>query len=148
MTRDPTGQKAPIYGPSTPLIRRFLLQLAGLGADARHDIAVCYARVRSEHDFVLAESAMALAIERSGRSDARDAVAGPLLQLVRRSDSPGVSDDPLDSLEPVAEPALAAVLALLVADLLSPEHVRELYAPFESYVPFALVCGGSDEAAR
>jgi hypothetical protein len=135
MTSDPKGQKSSIYGPSTPQIRRFLMHLASLGAGARSDIADRYRVIRDSQAFVTAELAIGLAIEQGGRVDARDAVAGPLLQLVRKVEEPVPTDEPLALLDPVAEPALAAVLALLVADLVSADHSQTLYAPFEPFLP-------------
>ena len=133
MTQNPPGRPAPVYGPATPQIRRFLVQLAGLGAEARSGVVDRFHSVMHTPDFASAESAMGLAIERGGRVDARDAVAGPLLQLVRDANRTD-EDDPLASLEPIAEPALAAVLALLVSDLLPPLYVRVLYEPFAAEI--------------
>jgi hypothetical protein len=54
------------------------------------------------------------------------------MQLVRVA--PPDDNDPLASLDPVAEPALAALLALLVADILDGTHIGVLYAPFASLI--------------
>ena len=43
--------------------------------------------------------------------------------------------DVLAQLDPIAEPALAALLALLVADLLPPSITDQLYAPFAELIP-------------
>ena len=76
-------------------------------------------------------------IERSGRTDARDALAGPLLQLVRHPRDTGADvDDGLEALDPIAEPALAALLAILVDDLLPAEPRALLYAPFQFVIPY------------
>lgn len=88
-----------------------------------------------------AETALGEVIERSGRGGAQEAVAGPLLQLVRRpgaSTAPPASDaEALDTLEPLAEPALAALLALVVQDLLEPKDFATLYTPLADIIPLA-----------
>jgi hypothetical protein len=130
------------YGPNTAMIRRFLVRLAGLGTSDRAAVLQRYTTLCGSRAWDIAETAMATSIERSGREPQRDAMSGPLLQLVRtpahdegdRDPAPG-DDNPLASLDPVAEPALAALLALLVQDLLSAEQVQTLYAPFADAVP-------------
>jgi hypothetical protein len=124
------------YGPGTPLVRRFLVQLAGLGAEARHRVVANHAEVVETAAFAAAEVALGETIERAGRTDARDALAGPLLQLVRRVDSAAATADELATLDPIAEPALAALLALIVADLLPADEVGRLYAPFNAVIPY------------
>lgn len=117
------------YGPSTPLIRRFLVQLAALGPKSRVRVIERFAEESRTPRFARADTAVGELIERSGRTDARDAVAGPLLQLAR-----GLDDDALD---PIAEPALAALLALLVRDLLPEIHFTALFASVEPEIPVA-----------
>ena len=78
-------------------------------------------------EFEIADASLGDLLERSGRVDARDAVAGPLLQLVR-----GETDDDLD---PVAEAALAALLALMMRDLLAPADFDTLYSAFMLAIP-------------
>lgn len=76
----------------------------------------------------------------SQREELRDALGGPLLQLTRsgRPATPGEQD--LDTLvDPVAEPALAALLALLVGDVLPSTALAALYAPLESEIPLDTV---------
>lgn len=130
-----TASSSP-YGPGTPLVRRFLVRLAGLSALDREQVVAHHARVVRTPEYTTAETALGETIERAGRTDARDALAGPLLQLVRRVDAATDVEDELATLEPIAEPALAALLALLVADLLAADHVAQLYAPFDSVIPF------------
>jgi len=120
------------YGPTTPAVRRFLVQLAALDSDAHGDVLSRFETVRNSHGFAAADGILGQTIERSGREDARDAVAGPLLQLVRFSDE-------ADDLDPIAEPALAALLALIVCDLLAESTFATLYMPFERAIPLATV---------
>ena len=154
------------YGPNTAAIRRFLVRLAGLGIEARSRVTDAYAAEASSRAWVLAETALATAIERSGREPQRDALSGPLLQLVQRdrgaaaqNAAPGVARSPaeasigeagatdedrvLDTLDPVAEPALAALLALLVCDLLDSAQLARLMAPFEGVIALAEVTTGA-----
>lgn len=123
------------YGPATPIVRRFLARFAGLSVTDRAAIVASHAVRADTAAWDRAETALAAALTGADREAARDAVAGPLLQLVRV----GVADDndPLASLDPVAEPALAALLALLVSDVLDDVHVDTLYAPFEALMPRA-----------
>jgi hypothetical protein len=124
------------YGPNTPAIRRFLVRLAGLGANDRQAVAARYAMVTTTRDYLRAEGTLATAIERSGREPLRDALSGPLLQLVRRPNAPEPTEEnALDGLDPVAEPALAALLALLVRDLLEPAELEALYTAFHDVIP-------------
>ncbi|MEO7521622.1 MAG: hypothetical protein ABIW79_07380 [Gemmatimonas sp.] len=127
------------YGPATPKIRHFLVRLAALDAAARAAVAARFETVATSRDFEAAEGALANAIARSGRGDERDALAGPLLQLARRGGDvlppDGIAQPP--ELDPIAEPALAALLALLVADLISVHHFETLYAAFDDVIPRA-----------
>lgn len=133
------------YGPATPEIRRFLVQLAALGASARAQVVERFERAAVTSVFSSADAAVGETIERSARTDARDALGGPLMALMRRTDRPGPGsgtvtdgesgDDALDALDPIAEPALAALLALLVRDLISNEQFTTLYAPFADTIP-------------
>jgi len=129
-----TASRAP-YGPGTPHIRQFLVQLAGLGAESRREVLARYAMTVDTLEYAAAETLLGETIERAGRTDARDALAGPLLQLVRSGSATNEPEDVLSSLDPIAEPALAALLALLVADLVPPSTVALLYAPFETVIP-------------
>ncbi len=143
------------YGPNTAAIRRFLVRLAGLGTEARTRVTAAYAAQASTRAWVIAETALATTIERSGREPQRDALSGPLLQLVQRDahgarpaasedengDENGVEngdeDGVMDTLDPIAEPALAALLALLVVDLLDSTQVMRLLAPFDGVISLA-----------
>lgn len=127
------------YGPNTASVRRFLVRLAGLGTGSRDDVVAAHRACCIRPAYQAAERLLGSTIERSGRTDAQQALAGPLLQLVRLptpADEAEVrGDDDLHALDPIAEPALAALLALLVADLLPRDLLAELYAPFESVLP-------------
>lgn len=128
------------YGPNTPAIRRFLVRFAGLGTNDRDAVVVRYGAASNTRLYQLAEVALATAIERSGRESLRDALSGPLLQLVRRPNAPApTDDDALESLDPVAEPALAALLALLAMDLLTAAQVDALYTAFDDVIPLPSV---------
>ena len=44
-------------------------------------------------------------------------------------------EDHNDAIDPIAEPALAALLALAVRDLLEPRVLATLYEPFAEAIP-------------
>jgi hypothetical protein len=146
---EPTGGDRPAvapYGPATASIRRFLVRLAALDGAAREAVVARFTAVANSRAFAAADMALAETIERSGRADAQDALAGPLLQLVRRrehtdavpADASAESADAEaagPALDALAEPALAALLALLVRDLLPPAHFHLLYSPFADAIP-------------
>ena len=131
------------YGPATAPIRRFFVALAALEIEP-HDAVVRRFAAQSESGaFLAADATLGEIIERSGRTDARDALFGPLLQLVRDRDvveeavaeeSVAEADTPVP-LDPIAEPALAALMALLVHDLLSAATLATLYAAFAEAIP-------------
>lgn len=120
------------YGPATFTLRRFLVSLAALGASQRARVIARFAEVSATPAFASADLALGQAIEGSGRIDARDALAGPLLQLLQR---PGQHVG--DELDPIAEPALAAALALLVEELISPDQFALLYDAIGTEIPRA-----------
>jgi hypothetical protein len=128
------------YGPNTPAVRQFLRQLAGLGTGARTDVVTRHTDRCTSRAWQTDETVLGATIERAGRADAQQAIAGPLLQLVRRSDAPAATGDDveaLDHLDPIAEPALAALLVLVVVDLLPPDVAERLYAPFAVVIPWS-----------
>lgn len=155
--RAPLSPGPETYGPNTAAIRRFLVRLAGLGIEARSRVTDAYAAEVSTRAWMLAETALATAIERSGREPQRDALSGPLLQLVQRDRGAAATataatataaeatdeDRVLDTLDPVAEPALAALLALLVCDLLDGAQLARLLAPFEGVIALTEVTTGA-----
>ncbi len=126
------------YGPNTAAIRAFLVRFAGLGARDRADVVARYQERVQTRAYHAAESALATAIERSGREPLQRALSGPLLQLVQRTDAPRATEvteeDALDGLDPVAEPALAALLALLVRDLLDDPQLEQLSGAFGTVI--------------
>lgn len=143
------GRAAP-YGPSTSQIRRFLQRLVALTAEVEAQVASEYALARATLEFQAAERLLGVAIARSGREAERDALGGPLLRMLAAdvpSNSPpavGGVDTPPSSppvsggepaLRPIAEPALAATLALMMQDVLTENQVALLYAPFQRFIP-------------
>ncbi len=131
------------YGPETPAIRRFLVRLAALAPDVRQRVVQRYREQELSSDFHAADATVGETIERSGRTDARDALGGPLVQIVQIVQRPtdaaqrenADEDDLSGMLDPIAEPALAALLALLVRDLLPAAQFAVLYAPFSDAIP-------------
>ncbi|MGV3707215.1 MAG: hypothetical protein ACO1Q7_00105 [Gemmatimonas sp.] len=123
-----TDRSAP-YGPQTAQIRRFLQALAGLAPEAESTVVARFGESGATAAYRTAERALADAIAKSGRERERDALGGPLLQMLR---APGTSEEA--SLKPMAEPALGALLALLMHDLLTPLQVAALYAPFDGII--------------
>ena len=134
-TTDSAG--AAPYGPQTPAIRRFLQRFAALPSAEWDAAADAYASGLETAAYVAADRDLARAVERAGRTAERDAVLGPLAQLVRvdRADA-GLAelDAPVD-MHPAAEAALAALLALVVRDVLSPRAFAVLYGPFAGIIP-------------
>lgn len=126
------------YGPNTPAVRRFLQRFAALRAADWEQAARRYVDGAGTAAFAAADRALAQAVERTGRTTERDAVVGPLVQLVR--DAPLAprrtdDDDGLALLPPVAEAALAALLALVVRDVVPERAFDTLYAPFAELIP-------------
>lgn len=133
----PAPPPATPYGPQTPQIRRFLQRLAALGPDEWARAAAAHEAQQRTPRFRGADRALSAAVAAAQREAERDAALGPLVGLVRRdaavaADVPEADDAALD---PVAEAALAAVLALLVRDVLSPTAFATLYAPFAALIP-------------
>lgn len=126
---DLSGPPSAPYGPMTPRIRQFLLTVAGLGKQARAEVVTKHGAHVDSRAYIAAETALAETIERSGRTAERDALGGPLLQLLLTS-ARSPAEERERELDPIAEPALAALLALLVSDLLAKEHLATLTAPF------------------
>ena len=126
------------YGPATAPIRRFFVALAALEIEPHDAVVRRFASQSESGAFLAADATLGEIIERSGRTDARDALFGPLLQLVRDRDvaeeAVAEADTPVP-LDPIAEPALAALMALLVHDLLSAATLATLYAAFAEAIP-------------
>ena len=122
------------YGPQTAAIRGFLVRLAGLGTTDRAAVVARYETIALTRDYEAADTRLGDVIKRSGREEARDALSGPLLQLMKRP-VPDASTAAEIALEPIAEPALAALLALMVRDLLDDATVRLLTDAFTDTIP-------------
>ncbi len=126
------------YGPETAAVRRFLVRLAGLGATDRATVVARYEAIAATRAYEAADARLGEVITRSGRDEARDALSGPLLQLVKRPTpdvSPAADAEADIALEPIAEPALAALLALMVRDLLDDATVQLLTDAFADTIP-------------
>jgi hypothetical protein len=125
------------YGPNTPAVRRFLQRFAALRPAEWEQAARRYEAQQHTAPLAAADRALGQAVERAGRTAERDAVVGPLVQLVR--DAPlapnAVEAEGLSLLPQVAEAALAALLALVVRDLLPARAFDALYAPFAELIP-------------
>jgi len=130
------AQEQQPYGPQTAAIRAFLRDLAALDS-ARHGVAVArWTQQVGTPDFARADRLLGEVLIRAGREAERDAAAGPLLQMLRAPEageaSNGTTDDELD---PIAEPALATLMALLVRDLLPGDAFDTLTAALREQVP-------------
>ena len=126
------------YGPETAAVRRFLVRLAGLGATDRATVVARYETIAATRAYEAADARLGEVITRSGRDEARDALSGPLLQLVKRPTpdvSPAADAEADIALDPIAEPALAALLALMVRDLLDDATVQLLTDAFADTLP-------------
>ncbi|WP_310571393.1 hypothetical protein [Gemmatimonas sp.] len=122
------------YGPQTAAVRGFLVRLAGLGAADRAGVVARYEAMADTRAYEAADARLGAVIARSGREEARDALSGPLLQLVKRQGTPAPAGADVE-LEPIAEPALAALLALMVRDLLDDATARLLTDAFSDTIP-------------
>lgn len=124
----------PPYGPLTPLVRDFLQRLAGQPPMAWLAASRRYAALATTPAGRQADRALGAAITASAREEARDAVVGPIVQMASRAaDGAAVAGD--DAVQRLAEPALAAALALLVADRLDPTQRQVLTQPFAGALP-------------
>jgi hypothetical protein len=126
------------YGPETAAVRGFLVRLAGLGTTDRAAVVARYETLAATRAYQAADARLGEVIARSGREQARDALTGPLLQLTKRpvadTDTPAAVGEEI-ALEPIAEPALAALLALMVRDLLDDATMRLLTEAFSETLP-------------
>ena len=125
------------YGPNTPAVRRFLQRLAGKPAADCATAARMYLSLQGTPVLIAADRAVGQAVESSGRTDARDAVVGPIIQLMnghagRLESEPALSGVSLDDM---AETALAAVLALIVGDIIAADALEVLYRPYAGIIP-------------
>jgi len=117
------------YGTNTPAVRRFLQRFAALDSQQWAEAATAFETLERTPEFMAADRALGLAIERSDLVAARDAVVGPLLQLVRPADGDA------STVHPVAAAALSALLALVARDVLDATTFATLYRAFDALVP-------------
>ena len=134
-----TGPRASLpYGPNTPAVRRFLQRLAGKPASDCITAARSYIALQETPDFRTADRALGHALESSGRTDARDAIVGPIVQLMSghaaKLDADITGGLTVDDL---AEAALAAALGLIVGDVIPAPVLEVLYEPFAAIIPLA-----------
>ncbi len=125
------------YGPQSAEIKRFLRDLAALSQEAHDAVCAEWHAVRQTPAFARADRALGEAMVRANREAERDAAAGPLLQMLRLepvSEGPNQAPDEPPPLDPIAEPALAALMALVVRDLLPDDVFAVLVRPVESLV--------------
>ena len=125
------------YGPATDVVRRFLVRLAALDRDTHDDIVRRYDTLHVQASYREADVVLGVAIERSDRAYARDALAGPFVQMMQRPARDGAAGMDPAELDVIAEAALAALLALVVVDVLPHGTLQTLYAPFDAVVPLA-----------
>ena len=111
------------YGPNTAAVRRFLQRFAALDAAQWQEAADRFTQLETTPRFRAADQALAGAIERTDRGAERDAVLGPLLQIVGGDE------------EPVAPAALSAALALVMRDVLDENHFATLFGAVAPLVP-------------
>jgi hypothetical protein len=125
------------YGPNTPAVRRFLQRLAGKPAADCVAAARVYLSLQGTPTLRAADRSLGDALESSDRTEARDAVVGPIVQLMnghaeRLAAEPSFAGVTVDDL---AETALAAALALIVGDIIAADALEVLYRPFASLIP-------------
>ena len=136
------------YGPNTDAVRRLLQRLAALPADEWVRLARLYEGLHRTPRFAAADRALGEAMAAAGREAERDAALGPVVQLaadaaarvaraaggVPSDDDAAVDDSAADRF---AEPALAAVLAVIARDVLDEEQFTTLYGAVSWAVPLA-----------
>ena len=122
------------YGPNTLAVRRFLQRFAALAPDEWAAAARAFAAAERSPRFRGADRQLAAATAGAGREGERDAALRPLAEIVRAPGS-DPSPDAEPSLDPVAPAAVAAVLALIMRDVIAAETFDTLYAPFAALIP-------------
>ena len=125
------------YGPNTPAVRRFLQRLAGKPASDCAAAARTYLSLQGTPALRAADRSLGDALESSDRTDARDAVVGPIIQLMSGHAERLAVDPALAgvSLDDMAETALAAALGLIVGDILAADALEVLYRPYAGMIP-------------
>ncbi len=119
------------YGPHTADVRVFLRGLAELSAEEHARVVDVWARASTTTAFARADRVLADTMVRVHREAERDAAAGPLLQMLR------TRDEAPSALDPIAEPALAALMALVLRDVLPSTTFDTLVAPLAALIPAA-----------
>jgi nucleoside-diphosphate-sugar epimerase len=115
------------YGPQTAAIRDYLRAVAALTPEAHARVLQSWRNTSGSQSFARADRALGEAMVRANREAERDAAAGPLLQMMRTPREPGdAADATAPDLDPIAEPALAGLMALVVRDVLPAEVFDEL----------------------
>lgn len=144
------SQLAQPYGPQTALVRAFLQKLAAQPALVWLAAARRYEAISVTPAGRQADRGLGSAIERSAREPARDALIGPILQMATRAaDSAALDSSDRQEVERLAEPALAAALALVVADRLGEAQRDLLTSAFGGAVPTeAAALASPDEASE
>ncbi|MGZ8379312.1 MAG: hypothetical protein ACXW05_00845 [Gemmatirosa sp.] len=143
----PVPPTAP-YGPQTLAIRRFLQRLAALRPADWTAATTAFDALQGDRRFLAADRALSDAVSRTQRETERDAALGPLAQLLRTPEAaPSAAPGEEPPLAPVAEAALAAILALLVRDVLPASAFATLYAPFATLIPVDALGGTGGPAA-
>jgi hypothetical protein len=142
-SRDTASMTALPYGPNTSIVRRFLQRLAGKPASDCAAAARVYLSLQGTPALIAADRAVGQELEGSGRTDARDAVVGPIIQLMSGHATRLASDPSLSgvSLDDMAEAALAAVLGLIVGDILAADALEVLYRPYAGIIPIEEIEG-------
>jgi hypothetical protein len=128
-----SGERWP-YGPNTRTVRRFLQRFAALAPDEWAGAAERFAAAEGTPRFRRADRALGAAVGAAGREGERDAALRPLAELLRRAERDG-PDREEGELDPVAAAAVAAVLALVMRDVLAADTFDALYAPFAELIP-------------
>ncbi len=136
------------YGPQTPLVRIFLQKLAAQPALVWLAAARRYEAIAATPAGRQADRGLGLAIQRSAREPARDALIGPILQMATRAaDSAALDSSDRREVERLAEPALAAALALVVADRIGDAQRDLLTSAFGAAIPSEAIVTAAEDAA-
>ena len=96
-----------------------------------------YLSLQGTTDLAAADRTLGHALETSGRTDARDAIVGPIVQLMAgHADKPGIADGTVGvTVDDMAECALGAALGLIVGDVIPASMLEVLYRPFAGLIP-------------
>jgi hypothetical protein len=123
------------YGPNTAAVRRFLQRLAALAPDEWAAATQAFSVAEGTPAFRRADRALAAAVPAAGREAERDAALRPLTQLLRAGDDAAGPGGPGADFDPIAPAAVAAVLGLVMRDVLAQDAFETLYGPFRELIP-------------